>query len=82
MLNSCCGWQKILWGGVLEGINYVPIFNLARQAMEELPQRSEVQAVNAHLIASVVVLLTRLPLLMISGTGVPVCTPDGMTIFT
>ena len=31
------------WKYICDKINYVPIFNLARQAMEELPERSEVQ---------------------------------------
>src|ERR1700689_2529810 len=31
------------WKYICDTINYVPIFNLARQAMEELPERSEVQ---------------------------------------
>jgi hypothetical protein len=31
------------WKYICDKIDYVPIFNLARQAMEELPERSEVQ---------------------------------------
>jgi hypothetical protein len=31
------------WKYICDKINYVPIFNLAREAMEELPERSEVQ---------------------------------------
>lgn len=31
------------WKFICDAINYVPIFNLARQAMEELPAREEIQ---------------------------------------